>query len=139
MEWPTEDPTELEARTEDPTETEGRTDSVAKKRRMTPRTPRVCLGYFSAPGFSDSHRPEPPKHLCSRCGWSGHNVRSCKEEWETVLKLGLHSLTLDQFKLQGAERLRERSLARKKVIARKARQWYQRSRGTSLLQQFGLG
>jgi hypothetical protein len=128
---------ERSAETEDEDD-ESKLPKPAKKKRKTyPRKPCAFFGQLSGAGYSSTHLA-PPQHLCSRCGWTGHNVRSCQEEWAQVLAFGLSGLTIDTFREQGAERIRRRNAERRIKIARKARAWYHRNRGTSLLQQFGL-
>jgi hypothetical protein len=82
------------------------------------------------------HAPDPLvparlRHLCSRCGWTGHNRRSCVAEWRS-LEGHVASGRIAQMREEGLSRMRKRLRDRRKESARRARVVYHEHRGTSL-------
>lgn len=76
--------------------------------------------------------PSAEPHLCSVCGWMGHNKRGCAEEWEELTKNAVSESRIREMREEGKQRLERRVVVRKANVARRARLTYKAKRRTSL-------
>lgn len=112
------------------------TGGRARKRRRLP-TPNPSsraqepLPLLWTEGAPEPEAPHRLRHLCSRCGWTGHNRRSCAAEWRT-LEGHVASGRIGEMREEGVSRMRKRLRERRKESARRARVVYHEHRGTSL-------
>lgn len=76
--------------------------------------------------------PNARRHLCSKCGWTGHNLRTCDIEWAALLKAGVAQMTMNKMKTEGQERLYHRSQRQKRMTSKRTSMQYHQRRGTVL-------